>query len=209
MRTVKGLLIIAFLLLLMVLVGACNRHLQNENVDNGDSTPAITHPADKPYYDHSPNIVETDPEINPETNPTTSEKPQEPPEPVRPTGKTMLRISAVGDIMMHLPQVESAAQNDDSFNFKPVFEYIKSYIESADLALGNIETTISTPEKGFYGFPRFRSPKEVIEALKYTGFDIITTSNNHILDGFEFGLEHTLNTPVSYTHLTLPTNREV
>lgn len=193
MRTVKGLLIIAFLLLLMVLVGACNRHLQNEKVDNGDSAPALTHPADKSRYDHSPNIVEADPE----TNPLTSEKPQEPPEPpepARPTGKTMLRISAVGDIMMHLPQVESAALSDGGFNFKPVFEHIKSYIESADLALGNIETTISTPEKGFYGYPRFRSPKEVIEALKYAGFDVITTSNNHILDGFEFGLEHTLNT---------------
>ncbi len=77
----------------------------------------------------------------------------------------------------------------------------------ADIALGNLETTISTREKGYFGFPLFRSPEEVLEALKYAGFDVITTANNHSLDGREFGLEHTLDKLDEYRLLHTGTAR--
>lgn len=190
MKKSKIMLTIISLISFALFAAACSAQPQIEESESGQKVINEKTLSENINFEDSPYLAED----SLKTQPPTQIKPEEPETPPQPLGKTTLNISAVGDIMMHKPQVESAAAGDGSFDFKPVFEYIKPYIESADLALGNIETTVSTLEKGFYGFPRFRSPKEVIEALKYAGFDVITTSNNHILDGFEFGLEHTLNT---------------
>lgn len=194
LKSVATLTIIMFLFLSTILFGACGRYQNIEDAQSVSDDAKGSHQSDSPAFRDSPYIVET----GNETHPISLPKPQEPAKPPEPTGKTTLKLSSVGDIMVHKPQVESALQNDGSFDFKPVFQYIKPYIELADIALGNLETTISTSERGYFGYPRFRSPKEVIEALKYTGFDVITTSNNHILDGFKFGLEHTLDTLDEY-----------
>ncbi|OGU61954.1 MAG: hypothetical protein A2V66_16460, partial [Ignavibacteria bacterium RBG_13_36_8] len=66
--------------------------------------------------------------------------------------------------------------------FKPVFNEVKPFIESTNLAIGNLETTISGKAKGYSGYPIFNSPKEFLEALKYAGFDLLLTANNHSLD---------------------------
>jgi len=42
------------------------------------------------------------------------------------------------------------------------------------------------------GIHRFSSPDEVLDALKYAGFDIINVANNHMLDRGVFGLRKTL-----------------
>jgi len=187
-------LITLFFFLSLMMLSACSGYRNVSDVQKVNDDVPESYMPDKAIFSDSPYNVET----SNETFPLILPKPEDPPKPPEPMGKTTLKISAVGDIMVHKPQVESALQEDGSFDFKPVFQHIKTYIQQADIAIGNLETTISTPEKGFFGFPRFRSPKEVIEALKHTGFDVITTSNNHILDGFEFGLEHTLNTLDEY-----------
>jgi len=120
--------------------------------------------------------------------------PEQPPaEPPKPTGKTTLNISAVGDIMVHMHQLKAAKQDDGSYDFQEVFQDVKPYLENADIAMGNLETTISTDERGYTAYPRFRTPESILSALKYAGFDVITTANNHSLDATEFGVENTLN----------------
>lgn len=111
----------------------------------------------------------------------------------KPTGKTSVKLSVVGDIMVHMHQLKAAKEPDGSYNFTEVFEDIKPYLEEADIAMGNLETTISTDEIGYTAYPRFRSPESLISALKEAGFDVLTTANNHTLDGVEFGVENTLN----------------
>jgi poly-gamma-glutamate capsule biosynthesis protein CapA/YwtB (metallophosphatase superfamily) len=118
-----------------------------------------------------------------------------------------LNISVVGDIMLHGPQIRSAKQSDGSYDFKPVFSEVKSYLEGSDLTLANFETTISTPEKGYSGYPMFKTPESILEALKYAGFDVLTTANNHCLDNFIFGLENTLNKFDEYGFLHTGTSR--
>ena len=130
-----------------------------------------------------------------------------PEEPPKPTGKTTLTISVVGDIMAHMPQVDAARQDDGTYDFKPVFQDVKPYLEKADIAMGNLETTISNDEIGYTGYPRFRTPEAILEALKYAGFDVITTANNHSLDGVEFGVENTLNKLDEYGFLHTGTAR--
>ncbi|MBN1637378.1 MAG: CapA family protein [Ignavibacteriales bacterium] len=97
----------------------------------------------------------------------------------------------VGDLMCHSVQFEYAQVKKDSFNFKPVYRYVKSYIESVDFAMGNLETVLGGGKK-FSGFPFFNSPDAYLEALKYSGFDLLMTSNNHCLDQKKEGLLRTI-----------------
>lgn len=107
--------------------------------------------------------------------------------------KTTATILATGDIMFHSPQIEAAYNpSTDSYDFSDSFKYVKKYIESADLSLGNFETVTAGPKKGFTGFPNFNSPVESLEAIKDAGYDILTTANNHCLDQREEGLISTI-----------------
>ncbi len=104
-----------------------------------------------------------------------------------------IQISAVGDIMVHSTQYK--AQYDpstDSYNFNNNFEFIKPYLENSHLALANLETTFAGRERGYSGYPLFNTPDAMASALKFAGFDIISTTNNHSLDMGEKGLLRTL-----------------
>ena len=50
---------------------------------------------------------------------------------------------ANGDILIHNGLYGSAEQADGSYDFTPFFEYVKDWISSADLAIGDYEGTIS------------------------------------------------------------------
>ena len=102
-----------------------------------------------------------------------------------------LRISAVGDVMVHKPQIP--AQYDEAtgtYNFDNNFEYVKKYLQQADLALCNLETTFAG---GTYtGYPVFNAPESLAQALKTAGFDVALTANNHIMDKGLSGMKRTL-----------------
>lgn len=93
-----------------------------------------------------------------------------------------INLSFVGDIMCHSPQIEYARIGKDSFDFKPVFRFVKNLIEKADLAFGNLETVTAGISEKYTGYPLFNSPDQLLDALKYAGFDILYTVNNHSLD---------------------------
>jgi poly-gamma-glutamate synthesis protein (capsule biosynthesis protein) len=103
-----------------------------------------------------------------------------------------LKMLFVGDIMGHGPQIKSAYNaKTKSYDYSPCFKYVKPIIESADLAIGNLELTLS--DKGVYtGYPMFRSPDTLAHALKSAGFDVLTTSNNHSNDNRVYGVNHTI-----------------
>lgn len=102
-----------------------------------------------------------------------------------------VRLLFAGDIMGHMPQVERARQTDGSFDFSPVFRYVKPLFERADIVLANLETTLaeSTP---YSGYPRFRTPAHLARAMRDAGIDILFTANNHTLDGGAEGVRSTL-----------------
>lgn len=83
-----------------------------------------------------------------------------------------------------------SAGGGNSYSFTDNYEYVRSYIEDADLALCNVETTFRgrTP----HGYPTFNAPDELAYALADVGFDVGITSNNHMMDtGFD-GMQRTL-----------------
>lgn len=106
---------------------------------------------------------------------------------------TEISISTVGDIMAHDEQYWGAyVEETDSYDFKPVFEHVKPYLEEADLAIGNFETTVAGEDRGYAGFPLFNTPDEIVEDVDYAGFDALVTSNNHSLDMGAEGVERTV-----------------
>ncbi|MEW6702527.1 MAG: CapA family protein, partial [Bacteroidota bacterium] len=101
-------------------------------------------------------------------------------------------ISFTGDLMCHLPLIDFARVQKDSFDFKPVFREVKKFLSSSDLTIGNLETTIAGKENKYSGYPLFNSPDEYLDALKNAGFDILLTANNHSLDRSKKGIVRTI-----------------
>ncbi len=98
-----------------------------------------------------------------------------------------------GDVMVHEPELRSAYKKScKCYDYKPVFAAVKPYVESADLAIANLETTLPGDSSRYSGYPQFGSPDAVAEALKDAGFDILTTANNHCVDKGKSGLVRTL-----------------
>lgn len=103
-------------------------------------------------------------------------------------------ISAVGDILVHETQLQAQFNKETKqYDFTNNFKYVKPYIKNANLAIANLETVLGGPEKGYTGYPTFNSPDSIVDALKDTGFNLLTTANNHALDGGSKGFFRTNN----------------
>lgn len=106
----------------------------------------------------------------------------------------VVKIAVVGDLMCHSPQFNYAKVSKDSFDFNPVYRYIKENLENADFTFGNLETVIGEKGSTYLGYPRFKSPKDYVTALAQNGFDFLCFANNHTLDQGEQGVLNTIRT---------------
>lgn len=87
-----------------------------------------------------------------------------------------VKLMFVGDIPINQKVVESAYRSKThTYDFQPIFHYIRPYLNLGDIVAGSIETTIGTPPFG--KFPQYRSPKDIATSLKYTGFNLLFTAN--------------------------------
>ena len=103
------------------------------------------------------------------------------------------KISLVfaGDIMCHETQLLSAYDSiNNNYDFSSYFSEISPLIQSADLAIANLETTL--PGDSFSGYPEFGSPDELVEIVKDAGFNCLVTANNHSYDKGRTGLHRTI-----------------
>ena len=101
-------------------------------------------------------------------------------------------FSAVGDIMCHSTQYNYAWVEKDSFDFNPMFNVLHNYLSEKDILIGNLETVLAGDTKSYSGYPSFNSPNSLAESLKNTGFDFLTTANNHANDQGFPGVKRTL-----------------
>ncbi len=103
-----------------------------------------------------------------------------------------LQFLCVGDVMTHGTQIK--AQYDASsgtYDFNNNYKYVQPYISSADVAMCNLETTFGG--EPYRGYPTFSAPDSLADALKNAGFDVVFTSNNHMMDSGMSGVKRTLN----------------
>lgn len=109
------------------------------------------------------------------------------------------RILFVGDLILLEDQVKRG-YTGSGYDYAPMFDYTKDYIQSADLAIGVFEGPMAGEEAG-YSHSNFDDGKELYlnfpdafgVAVKDAGFDLVTTANNHLLDRGMTGAQRTLN----------------
>ena len=101
-----------------------------------------------------------------------------------------MRLFFGGDVMQHLPQV-NAARSGDGCDYEPVFRTLAPRIRAADLAVVNLETTL-TRRSRYTGYPLFRSPAALADALRSAGVDVAVLANNHCCDGGAEGIRTTV-----------------
>lgn len=102
---------------------------------------------------------------------------------------TLIRMSAVGDILCGEAMIEDAYQEDKTYDFSSMFARVSEYITTADVVMGTMETNFANKK-----YNSENSPKEFAEAVKQSGINLVTISHNHSLDYGLDGLKKTKST---------------
>lgn len=126
--------------------------------------------------------------------PSTQADASEPPEASEPVVQPNIvsTLAVCGDAMSHMPQTRDAYDSQDgAYDYKPMIRFAKPWIEQADYAVVNLETTFAGGPD-YSGFPAFNTPDALGDALKDAGFDLVSTANNHCLDRGYDGMVRTL-----------------
>ncbi len=99
-----------------------------------------------------------------------------------------ISIVAVGDIMLASWVIPLMEQEGPLYPFKST----KVLLQSADVAIANLEAPFADSGRAYDKKFTFRVPTQYAVGLKQAGFDVLNLANNHILDyGWE-GLASTL-----------------
>lgn len=107
-----------------------------------------------------------------------------------------IRITFIGDVMQHIPQINSALINGKnphdpkSYDFSYAFKYIEPTLQKADIAAANIE--FPTGGAPYKGYPTFSAPPSIIWQAKKSGINLFLLANNHLMDMGKEGFAKTL-----------------
>lgn len=125
--------------------------------------------------------------------PAPVEQPELPAEPVLPEPlpepepePITLRLTAVGDNLLHNTLSMDSEQDDGSYCFDPLYEHIADIISGSDIAFINQEVMLTGQVSAY---PNLAAPAEVADALIKVGFNVINLATNHSLDKGVKGLE--------------------
>lgn len=107
----------------------------------------------------------------------------------------MISISFVGDLILLENQVK-AGYNGSNYNYNKMFGYANKYFEKSDYTIGVLEGPVANSTYSIGNFNDGKNiylnyPKEFIDSIKGSGIDLVTISNNHILDKGINGVKET------------------
>lgn len=92
-------------------------------------------------------------------------------------------LTFTGDLMVHSYQYEEAYNpQTGEYDFMHNFTDMKKYFDKSDFVIGNFETVTAGEDVGISDYPMFNTPDSFVDAVKYAGFDLVTTANNHCMD---------------------------
>ena len=126
---------------------------------------------------------------------------------------TSVTISAVGDLLLHGGLQRQAYSNKDGFT--SLWSEVLPYLEEADISYANLEGPVAdgvqcngrasqkkkavvgrdcrkTGSSVYTSYPRFNYHSRLVKDLLDSGFDIVSTANNHSLDRFSRGADSTI-----------------
>lgn len=117
-----------------------------------------------------------------------------------------LSLIALGDVLLHKPLHVQALKSSEGHI--SLWKNLEGLIKSADMAYANLEGPVApgigrsgnpTHDPGkifddsvYTGYPRFNYHEELIEDLVTSGFDVVSTANNHALDRGSLGIDKTI-----------------
>ena len=78
-----------------------------------------------------------------------------------PSDTTRLRVIFAGDMMGHIPLVNSCLKDDGKYDYVPIFENIQSYISSADIAV--VILRCHWQDRLMPGIRNFRAPMPLLK----------------------------------------------
>jgi poly-gamma-glutamate synthesis protein (capsule biosynthesis protein) len=102
-------------------------------------------------------------------------------------------LVASGDVLPHDSIIAraNADAGGTGYDFRPMLAKIAPVVSRADLALCHMETVYGA-DGDYSGYPAFKSPPEIAQALADTGYDGCSTASNHTLDDGAGGIHRTL-----------------
>lgn len=142
-----------------------------------------------------------EPEPAPEPQPVVTPEREPEPEPQPGVGPACptdhcVSVAVAGDFLFHqglwTPYAIPTNEAGQNFDFVPLLEGIKPYLDRSDLAICQMETPLAPVGGPYYGYPAFSTPPELADAAKAIGFDVCTTASNHTVDMGTEGLLRTL-----------------
>ncbi|NLY20157.1 MAG: CapA family protein, partial [Tissierellia bacterium] len=104
-----------------------------------------------------------------------------------------LKITFIGDITVDRPLINASKVSEEEYDFKPVFENVRSLFEKSDYVVGNLETVFAGADKGYNAeYMLVNAPDDLAKAIVYGGIGGVTTANNHCMDQGIKGVIRTL-----------------
>ncbi|MCJ1680303.1 CapA family protein [Streptomyces sp. APSN-46.1] len=110
-----------------------------------------------------------------------------------PEGKPFTLV-ATGDIIPYPSIIERSAVDagGKGHDFRKILAGVKPIVSAADVAICHHEIPYGEPGGPYTGYPTFKAPHELADALKDTGYESCSTASNHTLDAGYAGLARTL-----------------
>ena len=102
------------------------------------------------------------------------------------------KVFMVGDALIHSSIYIDARQNDGSYDFKPMLQYIKPIASKYEIAYYNQETVLGGADLGYSNYPRFNTPDACGDAFIDAGFNTVSLATNHTMDKGEAGVLHSV-----------------
>lgn len=87
------------------------------------------------------------------------------------------------NLWKHFAGANTAATDGTAFDFTPLFETMKPYIQASDIAVCEFETPIAKRGGPYTGYPVFNVPPEVADAAASVGYTACTHATNHSWQG--------------------------
>lgn len=182
--TSKILTILIIIFLLIFINSLINHNKTNNNQTNLSEVSDNNEQSNSTQTAINDNSTNNTQNVNSDTTTTTE-----------PTKKsTTINMALTGDIMCHNTIYNDAFnKQSNTYDFSYIFDDIKYNIQTADIAIGNLETTFAGSSKGYSSYPTFNTPESLAYTLKKVGFDVLSTANNHCYDKGYSGIESTIN----------------
>ncbi|MFR9800531.1 CapA family protein [Streptomyces sp. MS06] len=102
-------------------------------------------------------------------------------------------LVATGEVLPHTSVIDRARfdAGGGGYDFRPMLAGAGPLVSRADLALCHMETVYGA-NGNYSGYPTFKSPPQIAQALAATGYDGCSTASNHTLDDGADGISRTL-----------------